>query len=95
MQNTEDRFILPSCRPLGSIEHLPLPGVVRYIACTSPASKGIVYVFSDFVWGFSSLVEGNSKIVLKNKIWAIIILYSLDECLCMAEIAKQKTQRMN
>lgn len=41
--------------------------------------------------GFSSLVEGNTKIVLKNKIWAIIIFYSLDECLCMAEIGKQKT----
>lgn len=52
MQNTEDSFILPSCRPLGSIEHLPLPGVVRYIACMSPASKGIVYVFSDFGFFF-------------------------------------------
>lgn len=80
MQNTEDRFILPSCRPVGSNELPSLPRVVHYVdftlylSCRQRHSQGLCL-------SFSSLVKGNGKIVLKNKIWSIIIIYSLDECL--------------
>lgn len=53
MLNTEDSFILSTCRWLGPYKLLPLPGVVHHAAYTPYLScHQRQYIYSVTVWDF-------------------------------------------
>lgn len=63
MLNTENSFILPSCRPVGFNEILPLPTVIHCVPCTTVSILTAKRL---------SLVEQNNKVALKKKMQTVI-----------------------